>query len=237
MQFPQPFDARAVEPSFGISLVPAGDYPVYIESSESKATKEGDGGMLVLWLVVMPQHPNKGHKFMWNLNLFNKNQQTVEIAYKQLSGLCHVLQVFNLQASEQLHNIPFIATVNNDGTYNNVKAVKDINGNLPGKGAQAPQAGPPQPPAATAYAPPAAAPAWGAQPQAPPAAPPAPATAPSWGPPAPGAPTYAPPQAAPPTAAAPWGALAPAAAPPTAPPAGAAPPWGPPAAPTWTPPK
>lgn len=228
MQFQQPFDARQVEPaSYALPPVLA-DYHVRIIESEPKPTKNNDGGYLGFQIEILDPGPYLGRKVPHNLNLFHSNPQTVEIAYRQLSALCYVTGVFNIQDSRQLHNIPFIATIGpqkDNPQYANVYAVKDINGNLPGKTAS--------PVAAPAAVPPAAAPApaW-APPQA--AQPPA---APAWAPPAVAT--------APPPAAAPWSPPAAAATPPpvwtppgapAAPPAAAPAPWSPgasPAAPPW----
>jgi hypothetical protein len=244
MQFQQMFDARSVDPSQAPAPMPAGDYKVRIIASEPKPTKDKTGGFLELTLQVLEgQFQNR--ELIYRLNLFNPSQQAVEIAYRQLSALCHVTGVFNIQDSQQLHGIPFIAMVviQSGGIYNEIKGVKDLNGNVPGKAGNTGVAS-----AMPAAAPQAAAP-WGQPPQAgfPAQAPPA-AAAPPWGPPAlpaaaPAAAPWGPPAAAPPQAApAPWsppGAppmQAPAvAAPPAwaAPPAQAQPPAAPAAAPPW----
>lgn len=222
LPFQQPFDARQVTPSEAQQAVPAGEYKVVVIESDVVPTSKGDSGMLVLKLqIVEGQFAQRTMKYF--LNLWNSNPQTCEIAQHQLSALCHVTGVFNLQDSQQLHGIPFVGvvTINANG-YNDVKGVKHLDGSQPGKSNAAPMAsavpqaqppqgwGPPapqqqpvytQPPAQPAYAPPAApaAPAWNGQPAAP--APPAPA----WSP--------APAQPAPP-AAPQWGTGAAAPAPP-----------------------
>jgi Protein of unknown function (DUF669) len=232
MQFQVPFDARTVEPASFAPPPPLADYHVRITNSEPKATKDESGGYLELTLEILDPGPYLNRKIPYRLNLFNKNTQTCEIAYRQLSAVCHVVGVFNVQDSRQLWNIPFIATIGpqtNAPTYPNVFDVKDINGNAAGKtpAATGVTAIPPAAPPPPAYAPaPAAAapPAW--QPPAPAWQPPAPAAAaaPPWGPPAaaapPAAPVWSPPGAAPPAAAAPAAAPAwqPGAAPPAAPP-------------------
>lgn len=209
MQLQQPFNARSVSPAEVFTPVPPGDYKVRIIESDGKPTSAGDGGFLELKLQILEgQFQNR--EVFYRLNLWNKSQQAVEIAYRQLSALCHVTGVFDVQASEQLHGIPFVAIIGlskNDPNYNDVKGVKDLAGNIPGKGAST---------AVASGAPPAAAPAWGS---APPAAAPAPT---AWGPPAVAAPapawTPAPPNATAPApqAAPPWGPAAPAAAAPPA---------------------
>lgn len=239
MQFQTMFDARTVEPQSFAPPPPLADYHVRITDSEPKPTKDESGGMLVLQLEILDPGPFQGRKIPYFLNLFNKNAQTVEIAYRQLSAVCWVTGVFNVQDTRQLHNIPFIATIGpqkENPQYSNVFGVKDINGNQPGKVGANPGA---QAPAPAAVAP---APAW-----APPAAQPAAvAPPPAWAPPgaqAPApAPGWAPPPAAPGPPAPTWQPPAAAAAPPVWTPPGAAPapaaqpgwqPSGAPAAPPW----
>jgi hypothetical protein len=222
----QPFDARSVEPASFAPPPVLADYHVRITDSEGKPTTDQTGGYLELTLEILDPGPYLNRKIPYRLNLFNaKSQQTVEIAYRQLSAVCYVTGVFNIQDSRQLHNIPFIATIGPQATnpqYANVFAVKDINGNLPGKTpAAAGVTGLPAVGAGAAWGGPAAAPPAWAPPgaQAPPAAP-APA---AWGAP----PAAQPPAAAAPPAWAPQGAPAAPAAPAAAPPA-----WSPQAAPS-----
>lgn len=211
MQFQQPYNPAQYEPRFGFPLLPDGDYPVVIEKSEGQATKDGTGGMLVLGLLVINigQGPaaaagaqSNGAKLQHYLNLYNKNPQAVAIANNELSAICHAVgKTGVLSSSEELHNIPFIVTVGLDGNFNKIKAIKDINGIVPGKGAPSGVLAP-SPVAATAAAAfnapapvavaPAPAPPAGAMPWQQPAtaAPPAPAPVANapWMPPAAAAP-------------------------------------------------
>lgn len=198
-QLIQAFNAQNFDPTQGVGGLPIGKHPVVVDSSEVKPNKENNGGYLQLNLKII-DGPQQGAVGAYRLNLYHSNQQTVEIAHKQLSAVCHVTGVFMLQDSAQLHNIPFIVEVGpqkNDPQYTEVKKVFDINGNEPGKAGQGqapaqPAAAPqgfaqqPQQPAQgfgqlPAQQPPAQA-AWGApagQQQAPQAAPQG--NAPAWG--------------------------------------------------------
>jgi uncharacterized protein DUF669 len=181
MQLQQPFDARTVEPASFAPPPPLADYHVRVADSEAKPTTKGDGGYVSFQLEILDPGPYAGRKIPYNLNLWNPNAQTCEIAYKQLSALCHVTQVFEIRDTRQLHNIPFIATIGpqkDQPTYSNVFGVKDINGNMPGKAAAA---APAVPPTAAPVATPPAAPAWGAPGASAPAAPPAVVQPPVWG--------------------------------------------------------
>ena len=252
-QLIQAFNAQQFDPTQGVGGLPIGKHPVIVDSSEVKPNKENNGGYLQLNLKII-DGPQTGTVGAYRLNLYHSNQQTVEIAHRQLSAVCHVTGVFMLQDSAQLHNIPFIVEVGpqkNDAQYTEVKKVFDINGNEPGKAGQGqapaqPAAAPqgfaqqqqqPQQPAQGFGQPPAQQPpaqaAWGApagQQQAPQAAPQG--NAPAWG----QQPAQQP--AAAPAGAPAWGnQQAPAQQPPAqqpaaagwqqgAAPAGANPPWG-----------
>ena len=200
-QLLQAFNAQQFDPTQGGGSLPVGRHPVIIESSEVKANKANDGGYLQL-NVKLIDGPQMGTTGAYRLNLYHSNPQTAEIAHRQLSAICHVVGVFNVQDSAQLHNIPFIIEVGlqkgeeaAQKGYTEVKKVFDINGNEPGKAGQgAPAAQPQQQPAAQggfgqqqpaqqpAAQPQGNAPAWGGdqpaqqQPQGAPAG-----NAPAWG--------------------------------------------------------
>ena len=180
-QLLQAFNAQQFDPTQGGGSLPVGRHPVIIESSEVKANKANDGGYLQLNLKLI-DGPQMGTTGAYRLNLYHSNPQTAEIAHRQLSAICHVIGVFNVQDSQQLHNIPFIVEVGlqkgeeaAQKGYTEVKKVFDINGNEPGKAGQgAPAAQPQQQPAAQGGG------AWGGQPAQQPAAQPQ-GNAPAWG--------------------------------------------------------
>lgn len=200
-QLIQAFNAQQFDPTQGGGSLPVGRHPVIVESSEVKANKANHGGYLQLNLKLI-DGPQMGTTGAYRLNLYHSNPQTAEIAHRQLSAICHVIGVFNVQDSQQLHNIPFIVEVGlqkgeeaAQKGYTEVKKVFDINGNEPGKAGQgAPAAQPQQQPAAQggfgqqqpaqqpAAQPQGNAPAWGGdqpaqqQPQGAPAG-----NAPAWG--------------------------------------------------------
>uniref|UniRef100_A0AAU6W0K9 Single-stranded DNA-binding protein n=1 Tax=Pseudomonas phage Pavpe01 TaxID=3138545 RepID=A0AAU6W0K9_9VIRU len=137
-QLLQAFDARNVDPTQGVGGLPIGKHPVMAIKSEVKPTKDNDSGYLQLDLQVI-DGPAKGAVGAYRLNLYHSSAQTVEIAHKQLSALCHVTGVFQVQDSQQLHNIPFVVEVGmqkepNPNKYTEIKRVFDINGNEPGQG-------------------------------------------------------------------------------------------------------
>lgn len=146
----QEFDATQFDPSQGSAQLPVGKHPVVISGSEVQANKENTGGYLKLDLTII-DGPHKGATGVYRLNLYNSNQQAVDIAHRQFSAVCHAIGVYKVQDSQQLHDRPFIIEVgfqkgqepgsNPDAKgYTEVKRVFDRNGGEPGKPAQNPPA-------------------------------------------------------------------------------------------------
>jgi len=192
--FPVPFNAHQVEPASISNMLPISDskgHLVIISSSEFLAAKSGgNNGYLNLVLSIV-DGPEKGQFGNYRLNLYNDNPQTVDIASRQLSAICHVTGQMMISDSSQLHNIPFRAVVGlqkkgsdwkqGDPEYTEVKGVLDAQGNKPGKSGASGGPGPASQPAATQQA----TPAWaGQQPQGQPIQPQQPAqgqpSAPPW---------------------------------------------------------
>lgn len=133
------FDATQVAPDAGFETVPAGWYNVAIDDSEMKPTNPKPGEatstgayMQVRFTILDGQYA--GRKLFARLNLKNSNQQTVEIAYKQLSAICHAVGVLRIQDSAQLHGIPLKVKVklrtDPTGKYedqNDITSFKNIN--------------------------------------------------------------------------------------------------------------
>lgn len=141
-QLIQAFNAQQYDPTQGVGGLPVGKHPVIVESSEVKANAKNDGGYLQLNLKII-DGPAAGTTGAYRLNLYHSSQQTVEIAHRQLSAVCHVIGVFNVQDSAQLHNIPFMVEVGlqkgeeaAQKGYTEVKRVFDAHGNEPGKAGQ-----------------------------------------------------------------------------------------------------
>lgn len=104
------FNAEEIDPVSSFSPIPPGQYPVMIVDSEMKQTSAGDGEYLKLTFKVI-QGEFEG-RFLWlNLNLVNKNKQAVEIAERELSSICHAIEVLDPEDSQELHGIPMCAKV------------------------------------------------------------------------------------------------------------------------------
>lgn len=122
------FDATHIDPSSSYDAIPAGDYEAIVTDSALKSTKDGSGQYLELTIEIQSgQH--QGRRLWDRLNLQNRNQKAVEIAQRQLSALCHSINVLQVQNPQQLHNRPFVMKVaaKNDperGMVNEIKGYK-----------------------------------------------------------------------------------------------------------------
>lgn len=100
------FNARTVAPNSGTpDPVPAGWYNVMIDQSEEKPAGSGNGSYLELRFNVLDGQ-YAGRKLFHRLNLKNQNAQAVEIAFGQLSAICHAVNVLDVPDSQVLHGIP-----------------------------------------------------------------------------------------------------------------------------------
>lgn len=134
------FDATQVDPAGISSQLPVSGpegYNVIISASEMKENKDKTGGYLELTLQVIDGE-HKGETGAYRLNLYHTSAKAVEIAYRQLSAICHAVGVFQVADSTQLHNIPFKAVVGlqkgeNPEGYTEVKGVLCMDGSAPGK--------------------------------------------------------------------------------------------------------
>ncbi len=142
------FDAARVKPSAPLGTVPSGDYPVQITESSMKPTKTGAGQFLLLILRIMSGE-YAGRQLQLRLNILNPSNEAVEIAYAELSAICHVTGVVQCQDSTQLHNRQFMVRVveeprTDDPTKmgNEIKAILDHLGNPPSETSPATAAAP-----------------------------------------------------------------------------------------------
>lgn len=127
------FNANTVAPDTGTGdPVPAGWYNVQMDESEMKPTSGGDGAYLNCRFAVL-DGAHVGRKIFGRLNLQNKNAVAQEIAYKQLSAICHAVGMLEIQDSTQLHGRPLKIKVKlrpASGDYeasNDISAYKNIN--------------------------------------------------------------------------------------------------------------
>jgi hypothetical protein len=104
------FDATEVAPAVPLEVLPPGKYLAHLIESEMQPTKAGDGQLLKLVFEVL-EGPSARRKIFDQLNLVNRNEQTVEIAQRTLSAICHAVGQVHVSDSEQLHFKPLIVTL------------------------------------------------------------------------------------------------------------------------------
>ncbi len=135
-----------VEPKKSFEPIPAGAYTAQITGSEMCETRAGNGHYLKLEFTVLDGPDGTvGRKVWTNLNLDNPNKQAVEIAYSELSAICHAVG-HNGQVgdSEELHGTPLEIDVtiraDETGKYqpsNEIKGYRPASGAAPAPSAPA----------------------------------------------------------------------------------------------------
>lgn len=152
------FDARQVAPQQGGTAHPVGMFEFTITNTYLKETKNGDGLMLIVEMTSPVGVIENRY------NILNPNKQAEEISNKQLSALCHAVNIFKASYPKNPDGSPIFDMAarelrggrgrmevapqmrkNDKGEmaasgYVEVKKVFDSQGNEPGKpGSAAPQ--------------------------------------------------------------------------------------------------
>ena len=104
------FDASQIEPSTAYEVLPPGKYLAQIVNSEMRPTRDGMGQYLYLEIDIL-EGQYAGRKLFDRLNLSNPNPSAVEIAQRTLSSICRAVGRLQVNNSEQLHLVPFVADV------------------------------------------------------------------------------------------------------------------------------
>ncbi len=104
------FDASQIEPTTAYDVLPPGKYLAQIVNSEMRPTRDGMGQYLYLEIDIL-EGQYAGRKLFDRLNLSNPNPSAVEIAQRTLSSICRAVGRLQVQNSEQLHLVPFLADV------------------------------------------------------------------------------------------------------------------------------
>ncbi len=107
------YQADANNVSGDYTPVPAGDYIVQIESSDIEDGSKPGSRYVQLEMVIL-DGPEAGRKLIDRLNLWNNNQQAVDIAQRSMNALCVAVGKLAVSDTNELHGIPIIATVKVD---------------------------------------------------------------------------------------------------------------------------
>ena len=121
------FDATQVEPAAPMEVIPAGQYLAAVKDSVVNPTKSGTGQVLTLtWQIL--DGPFANRLVFDRLNVVNANPQAEQIGQRQLSSLCHAVNVLRMQDTSELHGIPCVirVTIRKDesGKYGDSNEVK-----------------------------------------------------------------------------------------------------------------
>jgi hypothetical protein len=104
-------DVSNVDPNAGVyPVVPKGQYTIAIIDSELKPTNRGDGQYLRLFPEIL-QGQFAGKIRPVDLNLWNNNEQTVQIAQRQLAQICHATNTIGARDSAQFHHKAMLAEI------------------------------------------------------------------------------------------------------------------------------
>ena len=156
------FDATEVAPAVPLEVLPPGKYLAHLIESEMLPTRAGDGQYLKLVFEIL-EGPAARQKIFDQLNLVNRNEQTVEIAQRTLSAICHAVGQVHVSDSEQLHFKPLIVTLKVKPAGNDKSGIyREARNEVAGYSAASAgtsSGGAPRPAAAAPRATPAAAPA------------------------------------------------------------------------------
>ncbi len=93
--------------------LPPGDYNAMITDSQMKITKAGTGEYLELTIQII-DGAHSGRRLWERLNVVNANKVAEEIARSQLNGIKVACNIEKLESSEQLHDIPFVMSLDID---------------------------------------------------------------------------------------------------------------------------
>lgn len=135
------FDATQYDPSQITPKHPVGKFLATITATDIKPTKEATGGFYEVTFTT--QAGTAPMRF----NLWNQNQQTVDIAHRQLSALCHCVGIYKVtmqaKGRELINGRCMIeVTEQTDPKYTQIVKFYDVNGNEPSKGQPVGQAAP-----------------------------------------------------------------------------------------------
>lgn len=129
------FDANQVAPQQAFQPLEDGWYRMQITESEFKPTQDAaTTGNAYLQMTLKVVGGKYNNRTTWaRLNLQNTNETAVEIAYAELSAICHATGVMLMQDTGQLHGIPMLVKIKKTAKTekydegNEIKGYKHLN--------------------------------------------------------------------------------------------------------------
>jgi hypothetical protein len=103
-------DMNNVEPQDDFSPIPVGEYTAIIVYSEIKNTKDYTGKYIKLEVEIVDGKYKK-RKLWANLNMWNKNEQAVSIAKREMASIKIATGQLNATDTSVFHNKPILISV------------------------------------------------------------------------------------------------------------------------------
>ena len=125
------YDASNGQTMESRDCLPAGEYIACIVKSEKRDAKTRGNAYINLEFEVQ-DGDCRGRHFWTMLNLWNNNQQAVDIAQRELNSICHAVGRLRINDTEELHGIPMrvkLKVEKNDqyGDQNRVAGYSSLN--------------------------------------------------------------------------------------------------------------
>ena len=130
------FNAASVEPMAPRSFepLPAGVYEMMVVKSDVKGTQAGTGHYIELEMHCLSGEYS-GRRIWERLNVDNTSKQAQDIAQAALAALCKAIGIDDMTETEQLHDLPFLASIEidrKDSTKNRIVGYSPV-GTAPAK--------------------------------------------------------------------------------------------------------
>lgn len=155
------FNAQQVPEDTGPEPLPAGDYLIYVESSELRQEDDGTQKLSMVAKVIQPEH-FAGRTLFPSFTMYSSNTSHVQTGQRLLALVCRAVGVIHPRDSEELHDKPFWTRVvpkasSSGKVYSNMTTFWSTASQAPPPpktAPRAPVAPAPAHPARTGYAPP-----------------------------------------------------------------------------------
>lgn len=127
----------------GFEPLPIGEYTAAIvKSDRSEPNAKGNRRLDIEFNVTDGEF--SGRRFWTSLNLWNDNQQAVEIAFREFNAIKHACGRLNVSDSSELHGIPmriYVGAKKGEPERREPKSYKPLNGASAGQRQQSQPAG------------------------------------------------------------------------------------------------
>lgn len=116
--------------SEGRGPLPKGDYVLALAKSDRVTSKANSANEYVQAEFEVMEGPFARRRVWANFNLWNQSEKAREIAFMDFNALCHACGRLRPEATEELHGIPFRASIGvekDDPSRNRIIGYKPLN--------------------------------------------------------------------------------------------------------------